>query len=105
MYSDEMKISDAGLFLSLALLLLSTTASAEEDYYKLLGVSREASEREIKKAFRKLAIQYHPDKNPNEDAKEKFTAIANGSKLDFPLRRTLYEADCLSLYDYIRYCT
>ena len=73
-----MKISDAGLLVSFALLLLSTAARAEEDYYKLLGVSRGASEREIKKAFRKLAMQYHPDKNPDQDAKEKFTAIANG---------------------------
>ena len=52
-----------------------------EDYYQLLGVPRDASEKDIKKVFRKLAIQYHPDKNPNPDARVKFEKIANGKKL------------------------
>lgn len=50
----------------------------EEDYYKELGVSRDASEKDIKKAFRKLAVQYHPDKNSDPDARVKFEKIANG---------------------------
>ena len=50
----------------------------EEDYYKLLGVSRDATDKQIKKAFRKLAIQYHPDKNPDPDSRKRFEKIANG---------------------------
>ena len=53
----------------------------EEDYYKLLGVPKTATEKEIKKAFRKLAMDYHPDKNPDPSARKKFEKIANGRKI------------------------
>jgi curved DNA-binding protein len=49
---------------------------AGKDYYKTLGVGRNADENEIKKAFRKLAQQYHPDKNPgNKEAERRFKEI------------------------------
>ena len=64
-----------------------------KDYYKILGVSKQASQDDIKKAYRKLAVQYHPDKNPdNTQAEEKFKNISEAYEvLKNPDKRKQYD--------------
>ena len=51
---------------------------AKEDFYDLLGVSRDVSDADLKKAYRKKAVKYHPDKNPDDKAaEEKFKEISH----------------------------
>jgi len=63
------------------------------DYYAILGVDRKASTEEIKRAYRKLALRYHPDKNPgNKEAEEKFKQINEAyAVLSDPERRANYD--------------
>ena len=56
----------------------ASSSSTKKDYYDLLGIKKSATDREIKKAFRKLAVKYHPDKNKEKGAEDKFKEIAEG---------------------------
>lgn len=66
---------------------------AQRDYYAILGVSRDASQEEIKKAYRRLALKYHPDRNPGDkEAEEKFKEIGRAYEiLSDPQKRAAYD--------------
>ncbi|MBR4681820.1 MAG: DnaJ domain-containing protein [Elusimicrobiaceae bacterium] len=65
----------------------------KEDYYQVLGIERNASEAEIKSAFRKQAMKYHPDRNPgNKEAEEQFKKVNEAfSVLSDPQKKQMYD--------------
>jgi molecular chaperone DnaJ len=67
-------------------------SSTKRDYYELLGIARGASDDDIKKAYRKLALQYHPDRNSEPDATEKFKEVTEAYQV-------LSDAEKRGMYD------
>ncbi|KAH6627172.1 hypothetical protein B0J18DRAFT_489921 [Chaetomium sp. MPI-SDFR-AT-0129] len=77
----------------LSLLMLAQVALCAEDYYKVLGVDKQASERQIKSAYRQLSKKYHPDKNPNDpSAHDKFVQVSEAYE-------ALSDAESRQIYD------
>lgn len=65
---------------------------SQKDYYKIMGLSKEATEKEIKTAYRRLARKYHPDLSKETDAKEKFQALGEAyDVLKDPAKRKAYD--------------
>ena len=76
LYSNNLRLSSILLILMLSL-LMGVAQAADRDFYKILDLKRNAKDSDIKKAYRKLTLQYHPDKNPgDESAKSKFHDVA-----------------------------
>lgn len=88
-----MRINIDCLYITIAVSLLKDIALAtSKDYYQILGVERTASQRDIKKAFRKLAVKYHPDKNKSPDAESTFRDIAEAHEvLSDEKKRRIYD--------------
>lgn len=65
---------------------------AEKDYYQVLGVSKNASPQEVKQAYRKLALQFHPDRNKSKEAEGKFKEVTRAYEvLSDPQKRQAYD--------------
>jgi molecular chaperone DnaJ len=68
-----------------------------KDYYAILNVAPTASREEIKSSYKKLGLMYHPDKNQDKDATEKFLEIFRAwDQLGDPGKRAVYDAQSLS---------
>ena len=65
-----------------------------KDYYQILGVSRSATDDELKKAYRKMALKFHPDKNKAPDAEDKFKEAAEAYEvLSDAKKRNIYDQE------------
>ena len=77
------------IFTKFTILFLLPFVTLSEDYYQLLRIKKNAENRDIRKAFKKLALKYHPDKNSEDDAHEKFLKINKA-----------YEVNAIRMYNY-----
>lgn len=89
----ESNPQEAGMAKEIRQAELELKKSKRKDFYKILGVERDATDNDIKKAYRRLAIVHHPDKNPDDvDAADKFKEIGEAYE-------TLSDAEKRARYD------
>ncbi|XP_067136171.1 dnaJ homolog subfamily B member 9-like [Centruroides vittatus] len=89
-----MKLSQLALMVLIAetAILKQGLSIMENNYYNILGLSSDASEKEIRKAYRELAKIYHPDRNTEKDAEEKFREIVQAYEvLSDPVKKKVYD--------------
>ncbi|XP_061678330.1 dnaJ homolog subfamily B member 9a [Syngnathoides biaculeatus] len=84
--------AQSALKMAVCLLAIAELLLAKKDFYDILGVPKDATERQIKKAFHRLAMRYHPDKNNSVDAEVRFREIAEAYEtLSDATRRREYD--------------
>lgn len=98
-----MAATQSVLTVAVCVLMITELILAKKDYYEILGVPKDASERLIKKAFHKLAMKYHPDRNKSPDAESTFRDIAEG--VLFVIYASLQHAFLLKCHKSGVYCT
>ncbi|KAM7414910.1 hypothetical protein PAMA_019634 [Pampus argenteus] len=87
-----MATAQSAVTFAVCVLMITELILAKKDYYDILGVPKDATERQIKKAFHKLAMKYHPDKNNSPDAEVRFREIAEAYEtLSDETRRRQYD--------------
>jgi len=80
------------MWLVLLVLSLLCACLADREYYSVLGLKRSATDGEIKKAYRKLSVKYHPDKNKDEEAKQRFLEVSTAYEvLSDKEKRRIYD--------------
>lgn len=78
-----MATAQSAVTFAVCILMITELILAKKDYYDILGVPKDATERQIKKAFHRLAMKFHPDRNKSPDADVRFREIAEGTKSVF----------------------
>lgn len=73
-----MATAQSAVMVAVCILLITELILSRKDYYDILGVPKDATERQIKKAFHRLAMKLHPDRNKSPDAEAKFREVAEG---------------------------